>query len=436
VVYALGVNIRILSVVLFVAFSLAFCASLARGQEQPQTKSTARQGTTLTPEQYTRAKNYSRERYSHYFAGQAYGFVILALLLVWQVGPRLQRTVQKVSSRPFFQLLVFAPLFIVILSLLLLPVDLWDHALSLRYGLSIQNWGSWFSDWLKSAVLSLLLGTLLIWILYAVIRRSASRWWLYFWLASIPVVLLVVFVSPAIIDPMFFKFEPLEPKNPQLVSEIERVVQRAEMDIPPDRMFEMNASSKYTGLNAFVEGVGSTKRVVVWDTMLQKADVPQTLVVFGHEMGHYVLLHIPKQIAIDSTIALFLLYAGFQIVKFLLANGRWNIRNEGELASLPLLILVFSALAFVSSPVFAGISRHFEHEADRYALEVTHGIVPDASQAGVRFFELSGVTNLSDPDPSPFIVFWLFDHPSDPDRIRFMKTYDPWSNGHLPRYVK
>src|SRR5947199_254744 len=84
------------------------------------------------------------------------------------------------------------------------------------------------------------------------------------------------------------------------------------MDIPPNRMFEMNASSKYTGLNAFVEGFGSTKRVVVWDTMLKKVDIPQTLVVFGHEMGHYVLLHIPKQIAIDSTLVLILLYAGFR----------------------------------------------------------------------------------------------------------------------------
>src|SRR5205823_10908286 len=112
--------------------------------------------------------------------------------------------------------------------------------------------------------------------------------------------------APVVVDPLFFKFEPLLPKNPQLVEQIEKVVQRAGIDIPPDRMFQMNASSKYTGLNAFVEGFGSTKRVVVWDTMLQKSSIPETLVVFGHEMGHYVLLHIPKQTAIDEAIVLVL----------------------------------------------------------------------------------------------------------------------------------
>jgi Zn-dependent protease with chaperone function len=158
--------------------------------------------------------------------------------------------------------------------------------------------------------------------------------------------------------------------------------------------------------------------------------------VFGHEMGHYVLLHIPKQIAIDSAIVLVLLYAGFRIIKSQVKSGRWGIAFEGELASLPLLLLVFSVLGFLATPVFSGISRHFEHEADRYALEVTHGIVPGARQAGVRFFEISGVTNLADPDPNPFIVFWMFDHPSDPDRILFMKNYDPWTNGRSPEYVK
>jgi Zn-dependent protease with chaperone function len=152
-------------------------------------------------------------------------------------------------------------------------------------------------------------------------------------------------------------------------------------------------------------------------------------------MGHYVLLHIPKQIAIDLMIVLALLYAGYRVLK-LVSTGLWGIVGQEELASLPLVLLVFGVLAFLATPVFSGISRHFEHEADRYALEVTHGIVPDASQAGVRFFEISGVTNLSDPDPSPFIVFWLFDHPSDPDRIQFMKNYDAWANGRSPRYVK
>ena len=403
-------------------------ASPSRSEDQP---------IPLTAQQYQRAREYSHARYVHYFGDQGYGFLILLFVLTVGFGSRLQNLAQKITARHLLRIVIFAPLFIVTLSALLMPTDVWDHALSLKYGLSVQPWSSWLSDWLKETLLSLILGTVLIWILYAVIRRSPRRWWFYFWLASLPVLLLVLFVAPVVIEPMFFKFEPLQPKNPQLVNEIEKVVQRAGMDIPPDRMFEMNASSKFTGLNAFVEGFGSTKRVVVWDTTLQKATIPETLVVFGHEMGHYVLLHIPKQIVIDAALLLFLLYLAFRIVKRVLSQtGKWGIHSEADLASLPLLLLVFSTLGFLATPAFTGVSRHFEHEADRYALEVTHGIVPDAQQAGVRFFEISRVTNLADPDPSPFIVFWLYDHPSDPDRIRFLQDYDPWSPGHSPRYVK
>lgn len=439
-VYPHNVKLRISNVYVFLVLACLLIPRVGQAQTQTQANTQAANQESashpLSAEQYAKAKNYSRTRYTQYFVGQAYGFVIFLLLLLKGLGSRLQRFAERVTSRRVLQVLVFAPLFILTLSVLLLPIDLWDHSVGRQYGLSVQSWGSWFSDWLKAGVLSLLLGTLLIWILYAVIRRSPRRWWFYFWVASLPVLLVVLFISPVVIDPLFFKFEPLQPKNPELVNEIERVVQRAGLNIPTDRMFVMNASSKYTGLNAFVEGFGSTKRVVVWDTMLQKSSIAETVVVFGHEMGHYVLHHIPKQTAIDSAIVLILLYAGFRIVKSQVKSSRWGISSEGELASLPLLLLVFSILAFLATPVFSGISRHFEHEADRYALEVTHGIVPDASQAGVRFFEISGVTNLSDPDPNPFIIFWMFDHPSDPDRIQFMKNYDPWENGRSPRYVK
>jgi len=248
VVYAVGVRLRTLSYGCLLGLCALIAASTASASPMESTGAASpqrqRQLTYLTPEQCAKAQSYSRARYTHYFIGQAYAFLVLTLLLVLRIGPRLQGMVRRLSSHNVLQLLLYAPLFILILTVLLLPTDLWDHALVLKYGLSVQGWNSWFSDWFKGACLSLLLGTLLIWILYTVIRRSTRRWWFYFWLASIPIVLMVAFLSPVIIEPMFFRFEPLAPKNPELVSEIERVVQRAGMDIPPDRMFEMNASSK------------------------------------------------------------------------------------------------------------------------------------------------------------------------------------------------
>jgi len=336
------------------------------------------------------------------------------------------------------QLIIFAPLFLLTFTILTLPCDAWDESLRRAYGLSVENWGAWFGDWMTMLIISLIIGTVLVGILYAVIRRSPTRWWLYFWMASIPVLLAFFFLEPLVIDPLFYTFKPLADTAPALVTEIEKVTQRGGVDIPPSRMFLMIASSKQTATNAYVTSFGSSKRVVVWDTTLQHATIPETLFVFGHEMGHYVLLHIPKEITIDAFIVLVLFYLGYRVAGWMLARWGtlWGIRDVADWASLPALMLLISVLAFVGTPVFNAISRHFEHEADRYGLEVIHGIVANPNQAAAQFFEKSGEVNLSDPDPNWFIKMWFYDHPTRPERVRFAATYDPWAEGKQPKYVK
>jgi Zn-dependent protease with chaperone function len=302
----------------------------------------------------------------------------------------------------------------------------------------VQTWGAWTRDWILNQAIMLIVGTLLVGILYFVIRRSPRRWWFYFWLASIPILLALFFLQPIVIDPLFYTFKPLETVQPVLLSEMQKVVQRGGMEIPADRMFVMNASSKQTGLNAYVTGFGASKRVVVWDNTIAKATVPETLFVFGHEMGHYVLHHIPKEIAIDAALLLFLLYVGYRSSSGMLARWgtQWGIRDLQDWASLPALLFVITLLAFLATPAFNGVSRHFEHEADRYGLEVIHGIVPNPNQVAAHYFQKSGERNLADPDPSTFIKVWFFDHPTRPERVHFVATYNPWSNGETPKYVK
>jgi Zn-dependent protease with chaperone function len=155
-------------------------------------------------------------------------------------------------------------------------------------------------------------------------------------------------------------------------------------------------------------------------------------------MGHYVLLHIPKEISIDLTIVLLLFYLGYRLSHWMLARwgAKWGIRDLQDLASLPVLILLVSLLAFLATPIFNAVSRHFEHEADRYGLEVVHGIVADPNQVAAHYFEKSGEMNLADPDPNWFIKTWFYDHPTRQERVHFVATYDPWSKGKEPRYVK
>jgi len=388
--------------------------------------------------EYARAKAYSNTKYRHFFINVLYGLVVLLLVLKWRIAPSYRNWAERLSSRRFVQLLVFAPLTLLTISILEIPSDAWDQSMERAYGLSVQNWMSWLRDWITNQIVFLIVATLLVWVLYAVIRRSPRRWWLYFWMASVVVLLALFLVQPWVIDPLFYTFKPLANEQPTLVAELQKVVHRGGMEIPPERMFVMNASSKVTGLNAYVAGLGGSKRVVVWDNTIAKATVPETLFVFGHEMGHYVLLHIPKETAVDSTILLLLLYVGYRLSQGMLARwGKsWGIRDLQDWASLPALMFLLSLLGFFATPALNTVSRYFEHEADRYGLEVIHDIVPDANQVAAHYFEKSGEMNLADPNPSTFIKVWFFDHPTRPERVHFVATYDPWSKGGTAKYVK
>ena len=393
---------------------------------------------TLPPEKYAQAVEYSRARYRLYFLGVLLEVAVLMLVLGGGLGPRFRDWAERLSRRRVVQALVFAPLFLLTLSVLEMPVSIRGHWLERHYDQSVQGWGSWLWDWAKGQMIGLAIGTLLIWILYGVIRRSPRRWWFYFWLASLPIILFILLIDPLVIQPLFFKFEPLARTQPALVAEIGKVVERGGLVIPPERMFEMKASEKLKSHNAYVSGFGPSKRVVVWDTTIQKMTVPQTLFVFGHEMGHYVLGHIPKVIAFTAAMLLLFLFVGFHGMRWVLGRwgGRSGIRGVEDWASLPVLWLLFTALSFLGAPVFNTYSRHLEHDADIYGLEVVHGLIADSPRVAAESFQVLGEADLSDPDPSRFIKVWLYSHPPMGERVVFAQQYDPWLKGEAPKFVK
>ena len=172
-------------------------------------------------------------------------------------------------------------------------------------------------------------------------------------------VIFLIFLSPIVIDPLFNKFEPLDKSNPQLVDAIEQVTKRGGLEIPRDRMFLMKASEKVTTLNAYVTGFGPSKRVVVWDTTIKNASTPETLFVFGHEMGHYVLNHVMIGIAATAVglfIGFYLLYriANWAFSRF---QQRWHMRELSDWAAVPMLLLILSVLGTISQPINSAFSR-------------------------------------------------------------------------------
>jgi len=407
---------------------------------QAQTLSQPPAAYTLTPGRRAQAIAYSHSLYILYFLGTLVALGIY--LLLWRVryAVTLRGWAYRISRWHFVQCLIFVPFFAATVTLLNFPLDYYSgFVLEHRFGLSTQGFASWLGDWGKGLAIIAVAGVIVTWVFYTVVRRSPRRWWFYFWLATIPLVLGFILIEPYAIEPLFYKFTPLEQTQPALVERIGNMLKHAGLAIPPARIFEVDASSRTNAVDAYVSGLGASKRVVVWDTTLRKMGPDELLLVLGHETGHYVLYHIPKEFALDEAVALLFFFIGFFAVRWLVEKvGRpYGIEGMGDLASLPLVLVVLTVLVFLSAPIVNGISRHYEHQADQFGLEVAYGVVADPNAAEIRSLQILGKEDLADPSPSPFIKFWLYTHPPLDERIRFAAAYMPWAQGKgmelLPR---
>jgi Zn-dependent protease with chaperone function len=413
-------------------------ASPSPSQQSSSRTQTETEQYTLSRERYEKAVSYSRVGYTLYFVSYFLGALVLLLILRLGVAVKFRDLAESVSDRKWIQCLVFVPLLILTIDLFDLPLRIYWHALSLRYEQSVQRWGSWLVDWLKAEALGVGLAILLVMVLYVAMRRSPRRWWFYSWLASLLLLLFLFFISPWFIDPLFNHFEPLANQHPQLVASIENLTQRAGVPIPADRIFLMRASEKTNAINAYVTGFGASKRVVMWDTTIAKTTNDEALFVVGHELGHYVLGHVTTGFAFFAVALLLASYIMFRALHWSLQRwgAEWRIYSSEDWASLVVILLIFQILTFISSPVANGFSRMQEHAADVYGLEIIHGLVPNSDEVAAHGFQVLGELDLSDPNPPAFITFWLYSHPPLAERLVFAHTYDPWSKGESPRYVK
>ncbi len=396
------------------------------------------QGYTLTPTQEAQAIAYANARHELYFLDVAYGFLLLVILLLLRVAPLYRDWAANWTNSDFGQVAVFTPLLLLTTDLLSLPIAIWEHRLALQYQQSIQAWPSWLADWVKSEGVEFSIAILMVWVLFAVIRKSPRKWWFWFWLAAVPLIILGAIVEPVIVEPMFFKFAPLANTQSQLAANIEQMTVRAGAPIPQSRILEMTASAKLRELNAYVSGLGASKRVVVWDTTIRAMSQDEVLFVTGHEMGHYVLGHVRDGILFACAVLLFFLNLSYRVLHWMLARwGKtWAIRGPDDLAALPVLILLLTVFGFLFTPISNAYSRRLEHQADQYGLEVTHGLVPNASVVAAHAFQVLGEVDLEEPNPSTAVKLWFYNHPPLDERMRFAQTYDPWSLGRAPEFVK
>jgi STE24 endopeptidase len=388
---------------------------------------------SLPPQKLAQARQLSTTFAALHFTAVAWGILQLVLLLALGAVARMRDRAVAVSRNRWLQAAIFVFLLLFTRLLLNLPLNLFGHHLSLRYGFSIQRWPSWFADLAKGFAINWVVITLLAMLLFWIMGLAPRRWWLVFWAAAVPIVLASVYLAPILIDPLFNKFEPLALHHPELTAQLEH------MGVPADRQFLMRASAKVTTPNAYVTGLVGSKRVVVWDTSLTGDHVtPGVLWMVGHECGHYALNHVLTGTLLSLAALPLVLWLAFLFLHASLRRfgSRWRIPSQHDWGALAVLLLAYSLINLVQEPIANDISRHVEHNADIYGEEAIHGLVPDPQTAVRDELDADGLRSLDDPNPSPLAVLWMYNHPPTGYRAAFGKAYDPWAPGFAPKYFK
>jgi STE24 endopeptidase len=393
----------------------------------------------LPPAKLAQAKTLGKIRPLIYFGSEVWEIAVFWLLLATGSATRLADWVTAKAPRRWLDTWIFSAILIAILFLVIdIPMGVVGHAVSLHFGISIYGWLAWLVDQPKTLFLAVLFGAPTLMLYFFLMRWNWSRKLYWFWFAStaVPIMILTTFLMPTVIEPIFSDFEPLAHSHPALVQQLERVVARTGTSIPPERMFLMNVSKRTNGLNAYVTGLGASKRIVVWDTTADRMPADEILFTFAHETGHYVLNHILKGLALASIELFALFWVAVNLAEWLVRRfgQRWRIDKVASLPGMVVLMFAMLLTQIVTEPLDNFVSRQIEHEADVYGQEAIHGLVADPRKSAVAAFNHLGEAYLDEPTPNAFVEFWTDNHPSTQSRATFASHYNPWAPGQRPRF--
>lgn len=362
------------------------------------------------------SETYSKIRNFFFFISAPLEWLFYAIVLVTGFSTRLDKWGRMSWKRQFVQTGAYVFWLSLLLFVAFLPLSYLRYKISLSYGISTQVFSSWMKDQLIEFWVNFGMTAIVVMVLYWLIRKSPKRWWLFGWLLSIPFTVFVMFIQPVVIDPLYNDFYPLQ--NKELEEKILVLADKA--DIPADHVYEVNMSEKTNSLNAYVTGVGSNSRIVLWDTTLNSLDEDEILFIMAHEMAHYVEKHIYIGIAGYLLLTLVGLWLTDKWMKRAIRKrgGLYQLESKQEIASLPLFLLITSILLFVANPLTNYVSRVQETRADEYALEMT-----DNPEAAITSFQKLSKSGLSQMNPPYLVKLFRNSHPSMLERIQLANQY-------------
>jgi STE24 endopeptidase len=338
-----------------------------------------------------------------------WGLGISALLLAGRRSARVRDWAQRRGRKAFFRDAIYGAFFAAAGWLLSLPLSIYQgYAREHAYGMATQSFGPWFGEQLIGLALNIVVTALAVGVLYAVIRRSGARWWLWGAVAAVGMMTLALVVAPVWIDPLFNTYKPVE-SGP--VRDAVLAMARSN-GVPVDNVYEFDASRQTTRISANVSGIFGTAAVRLNDNLLRRTSAAEVRAVMGHELGHYVMNHVAKSLAQIALLSL----AGFLFAQWALGHllarhgARLGLQGAADVAGLPLLAAVFSVLLFAATPLVNTLIRTQEIEADRFGFNLAR----EPHGAAEAYLQL---TEYRKPDPGWLEEMIFFDHPSTRFRI-------------------
>ena len=331
-------------------------------------------------------------------------------------------TIRDLAERGASQNYPFA-VFLYVLMLLLIskaigiPLEYYEFRLERRYNLSNQKFRSWLWDECKGLILGLIMATIVVELIYALMRQSPQHWWIAAWAVFLGLMILLAQVAPVVLFPIFYKFEPLE--NEELRRRLIVLSERAGTRVRG--VYKWHLSEKSKKANAALTGLGATRRIILADTLLDNYSDDEIEAVLAHELGHHVHRHILKSIFVQAGITLFGFWLANEVLRF--AVERRNMfETMSDFANLPLLILVSTVLSFLLMPALNAYSRFNERQADRYCFESVATVKPFISSMNKLAEQ-----NLAEKTPSRWVEWLLHSHPAITKRVSAAET---WAKSH------
>lgn len=296
-----------------------------------------------------------------------------------------------------------------------IPFDLYNiFKIEKKYGFSNMTFQLWVMDTIKSLFISTILLSLVISIGLYLVQKSPDLWWFWVWCFFFAFTIFMMYISPYVIEPLFHRFRPIQ--DEALEGSIRALMQK--VGIKVSRVFMMDASKRTRHTNAYFTGIGKVKRIVLYDTLIEKMDHDELLSVLAHEAGHWKKRHLLKHIILMEGIALIVMYVSFRLLQADLLLNLFNIKDGTFFAKVVILGFLGSIVAVPFSPLLMSLSRRHENEADRFSCELTGN-----AQGMINALVKLSRDNLSNLSPHPLYVIFHYSHPPVLERIREIKSW-------------